>query len=87
MATERLNIIVDGNSTGAQNAFKQAGGAFSGLMKIFGVGVLAGGGIALAQEAFQMLEQGIQKTIDILKESVTEAANAEMQLTKLNTAL
>ena len=87
MTDARMQIIIDGNSTGAVNATQKASGAFSNLMKIFGVGVLAGGGIALAQKSFQMLEQGIQTAINSIQESITAAADAEMQLTKLNTAL
>lgn len=87
MTDAKMQIIIDGNSTGAINATKQASGAFSNLMKIFGAGILAGGGIALAQKGFQMLEQGITTAVNTLKECITEAANAEMQLTKLDTAL
>jgi hypothetical protein len=87
MADAKMQIIIDGNANGAINATKQVSSQFSNLMKIFGAGVLAGGGIALVQQGFRLLEKGISTAIGTIKESITAAADAEVQLTKLNTAL
>ncbi len=87
MTEERLKIFLDGDSRGFVNATGQAESAVSKLLKIFGMGALAGGGIVLAQKGFQLLEKGIQTAISTIKDCIEEAANAEVQLTKLNTSL
>lgn len=87
MAEERIKIYLDGDSRGLINATGQAESSISKLFKIIGVASLAGGAIMLARKGFQTLEKGIQLFISTIKESIEEAANAEVQLTKLNTSL
>lgn len=84
---ERIKIYLDGQAQSFVNATSQAKIAISSLLKIFGMGALAGGGIVLAQKGFQLLEKGIAATIDTLKECIVEAGKDQETISKLNAVL
>ena len=87
MANAKMQITIDGDAKGAVNATKQVSSQFSNLMKIFGAGVLAGGGLMLAQKGMQALSKAMSDSIKFVKESIELQAFQEIQITKLNTAL
>ncbi|MHB1334523.1 MAG: hypothetical protein ACYCXQ_01015 [Candidatus Humimicrobiaceae bacterium] len=87
MAKEELKIVITADSKDAVNATKDVGNAVNNMSNfIKGLGIGAGA-LIVARKGFEMLTSAIRGTIDFLKSSVEEAANAELQLTKLNTAL
>lgn len=87
MAQEKLKILLEGDSKSVNDAVKSAGTAFNNLGNTIKNIAIGGGALVLAQKGFQMLENGIKDTITFFKNCTTEAGNAEVQLTKLNTAL
>ena len=87
MAQEKLKIILEGDSKSVNDAVKSAGTAFDNLGNTIKNIAIGGGALVLAQKGFQMLENGIKDTIAFFKNCTTETGNAEIQLTKLNTAL
>ncbi len=87
MAKEELKIVITADSKDAVNATKDVGTAVNNMSNfIKGLGIGAGA-LIVARKGFEMLTDAIRGSIDFLKGCVNEAANAELQLTKLNTAL
>ncbi len=87
MTDARMQIIIDGNASGAVDATKQAENAMSRLSGTLKGLAIGGGVLMLARKGFDILSDAIKGTVRFLGDCIDEAANAEMQLTKLNTSL
>jgi hypothetical protein len=87
MADARMQITIDGNTTGAINATKQTQSAITGLSNTLKGLAIGGGALFLAKKGFDLLSEAVKGTVKFLGQCIEEAGNSEVQLTKLNTAL
>lgn len=82
-----MEIIIDGDATGAKNAASQANSAMNNLAGTLKGLAIGGGILLLAKKGFDLLSGAIKGTISFLNDCVDAAADSQLQLVKLNTAL
>ena len=87
MAKEELEIIIDGDASGAKDAAKQANKAMGGLGNTLKKMAIAGGALFLAKKAFDAIGESMRKVIDFTKESIKLAGIQEKAEKKLATSL
>lgn len=87
MVREQLEIIIDGDASGAKNASKQANAAMGGLGNTLKKMAIAGGALFLAKKAFDALGAAMRKVMDFIKKSIELAGEQELQEKKLAQAM
>ena len=87
MAKEELEIIIDGDATGAKSAAKQANSAMGGLGSTIKKMALAGGALFIAKKAFDTLGDAIRKTAGFIKGTIDTGAQFQRYQTVLKTVL